>query len=493
MAASIRQARAGVERALHDLISTAETHTGSFDEFERALWSQLLGMGRTLVELFLTCRVRRLRAVRYQHDGRVLVLGELRTSELGTRFGKVPYTRPVGRQPSSPRGAADLPLDRELGLVGGFSLGTVVLVTRLCAQMAFASARSTFATFCDWAPSPRAALRMVDALGAHARAFLEQALAPQDDGEILLIQADGGGAPMISSAEHRRRCTPRSKDEGTKRASRKRRRRARPQKRRTKGAKSKNAKVAFVGIIYSLRRTRAGLEGPINKRLYATFESHRALFQWLRREADKRGYGTKRCLFLADGSDHIWRCQQEFFLEAEVCLDWYHVVEKVWIAGTCLHREGSDELRQWVEEQKRLLRRGAVKRVIATIAAALAATPKTGPGNAGRRERLGEVLRHFIEHQRRMRYHVLRRDGLDIGSGAIEGAVRNLVRMRLDGPGMRWGRDRAEYLLLLRCILLNGQWAEFADYLATRQITLAATPRPARTHDAIPQVVARAA
>jgi len=47
-------------------------------------------------------------------------------------------------------------------------------------------------------------------------------------------------------------------------------------------------------------------------------------------------------------------------------------------------------------------------------------------------------------------YKRWREDDLDIGSGAVEGAARDLVRVRLDGPGMRWGRERAERVLHLR-------------------------------------------
>jgi hypothetical protein len=48
-------------------------------------------------------------------------------------------------------------------------------------------------------------------------------------------------------------------------------------------------------------------------------------------------------------------------------------------------------------------------------------------------------MQYLGEHQHRMRYAELRRDDLDIETGAVEGAVRNLVGMRLDGPGMRSG------------------------------------------------------
>jgi hypothetical protein len=50
---------------------------------------------------------------------------------------------------------------------------------------------------------------------------------------------------------------------------------------------------------------------------------------------------------------------------------------------------------------------------------------------------------------------------------------------------MRWSRGRSEHVLHLRCILLNGQWDQFAAQLACRgSLQLAATPTPTRTHDA---------
>jgi hypothetical protein len=114
-----------------------------------------------------------------------------------------------------------------------------------------------------------------------------------------------------------------------------------------------------------------------------------------------------------------------------------------------------------------------------------ASVPKTGPGNKGKRKKLLEVLKHVAEHRHRMPYHELRGDDLEIGTGSGEGAVRNLVRMRLDGPGMRWSRGRSEHVLHLRCILLNGQWDDFAAHLAQRgPVQLAAIPTPTRAHDA---------
>jgi hypothetical protein len=485
--ASIEQARAEVQRHFERAGALVDDPRVSFFDFERQLWTALLALGRAFVVLFLVRRAQRLRASEYKLDGHRYRLEGRRTTPLGTRFGKVNFTRPVGRRVDKPEATADLPVDRELGVCSGFSLGVLAAMTRLCAQMAFASARATFASTYEWTPSPKATLRMVDAVGAEARTFLERCPAPQDDGEILVLQVDGGGAPMISEREYERRRRPRSAAKGRvpRRHQRRQRRKTHKRVRRTKGKKSKNAKVAVVGVVYTLRRTAKGMEGPVNKRIVATFESHEALFIWLHREAVKRGYGRKRTLFLADGLEHIWRLQQRYFPEAEPCLDWFHVVEKLWSAGECLHPEGSAELRAWVAKQTARLRNGAVQSVIKSLEQHLAATPRTGPGNKGRRKRLTKTLDYLLENVERMPYKEWRDDDLDIGSGAVEGAVRNLVRVRLDGPGMRWGRERAERVLHLRCVLINGQWEELTQYLGKRPaLRLAPQPVQARPHEA---------
>jgi hypothetical protein len=466
-----------------------------FTTFERGLWSALLGLGRALVGLFLARQAARLRPTAYElgRVSYVLDVDKPRTTELGTRFGKVAFTRPVGRRTGwRSRCAVDLPVDRELGLVGGFSLETVTSMVFLCTLLSFETARRTFSAFCEWCPSPRAVLRMVDAVGEEARGFVEALPAPDDDGEILVIQVDGRGAPMIGKVEHQRRTRKR----GTKkrrrsartnrRHARRARRREHPKKRRTSGQKSKNAKVAVLAVIYTLRKTPEGLEGPLNKRIIGTFRGHDELFRWLVPEAKKRGYGTKRTLFAADGCNHIWRCQEKYLPDVDVCIDWYHVVEKLWEAGEALHGNSADPGARaaWVERQKRRLRLGRADLIIAELEAELETIPKSGPGNRGKRKRIADIATYLTNNIDRMHYDVLRSDDLDIGTGAAEGAVRNIVGMRLDGPGMRWGRERSELILQLRCIYASNLWPQFREYLDSRPLRLRPKPIPTRPHDA---------
>ena len=488
---SIEQARQEVQTifaAALEVVDKAQRQ--SLSGVEVALWSVLLQLGRALLALFLARQAVRPRPAQYEHDGKAYRVAETTSSEIGTRFGKVVFSRPVGRQIGSLRAVRDLPIDRELGLCSGFSLPAVSMLVKLCAQMSFAAARKTFLDILLWRPSSRATLRMIDAAGEQARPFLEQAPPPEDDGDVLMITVDGKGAPSISSREYGRRTRQRKPNKkGTKRRNRRERRREYPRPRRAPGKKSKNAKVAAVGVLYTLRKTAEGMEGPINKRVYATFESYRALFEWLDKEAKKRGYGTqrfRRVVFVADGADTLWALQQEFFPDADVCLDWYHVVEKLWKAGKCLHRDNPEHRAAWVAEQKRRLRRGEVDAVLDELRALFEKTPRTGPGNKSRRFVLEKTLKHLEKNVLRLQYQRLRRHDIDIGSGVVEGAVRHLVGVRLDGPGMRWGRDRAESILLLRCILINDQWDAFVEFLAAKpQLRLRAQPLPTRTHDAV--------
>jgi len=250
--------------------------------------------------------------------------------------------------------------------------------------------------------------------------------------------------------------------------------------------------MAAVGVMYTLKKDANGkLDGPINKRVYGTFTNYRDLFVWLLAEAEKRGYGTSKftkVLFIADGAEVLWDLQREFFPDADVCLDWFHVVEKLWDAGKAVCRGTRRErkaLEAWVGQQKKRLRNGQIADVLAELSDRFEATPITGPGNKYRREVLASVHQHLFVNQNKLEYDRLRRGDLDIGSGAVEGAVRNLVGARLDASGMRWGKGRAEFVLGLRCILINGMWPDFERHLARDGAgALNAHPIRAITHDA---------
>ena len=64
-----------------------------------------------------------------------------------------------------------------------------------------------------------------------------------------------------------------------------------------------------------------------------------------------------------------------------------------------------------------------------------------------------------------MRYGQLRHDDYEIASGIVEGAVKHVIAKRFDNGGMRWIKERAEPLLQLRCIEINGEWDAFVAFV----------------------------
>ena len=71
------------------------------------------------------------------------------------------------------------------------------------------------------------------------------------------------------------------------------------------------------------------------------------------------------------------------------------------------------------------------------------------------RSALEDTAHYFDENRARMLYGTYRNQGLSIGSGPIESAVKNVVNLRMKGCGMRWAKDRAEHMLHLRAAHLS--------------------------------------
>jgi len=463
----VERCRRAVEAAVAEIVEfvTPGGDRRRLVEVERGLVSRLLALGRLLVALWLANRRPQRPEGRIQGpDGRFYRRDRARPTSVKVSFGTVRYKRDLYVVNRGGRGDTYAPMDREIGVqTTRFSLLCISVATWLAAKMPYAEVGSTLRQFWGWAPATKSIMKMVNQVGPLVRPFIDACPPPEDDGEVIVILVDAGGAPMITETEMARRRKPHKKHPRGESTARLRVRKPRHRKRRHKGDKSKNAKMATVGVIYTVRRVPAGVVGPIHKRVYGTFRSTEHLFMWLCGEAIKRGYGTKRTLFLADGDHKLWHLQERYFPKAEVCADWYHVVEKFWSMGTTIHEEGSSELATWVRKQTDDLHAGRVEEIILRLDE-IAATLR-GPGAAGKRARLEAGIKYLANNAHRMPYAKLWNEGLDIATSVVESAIRQLVRQRLDASGMRWSPARAEHVLHLRCIVLNDQWEEFERYM----------------------------
>ncbi len=225
-------------------------------------------------------------------------------------------------------------------------------------------------------------------------------------------------------------------------------------------------------VLYTLRRGEDGqLHGPINKKLYATFAGRKAAALWARAEATKRGFGPdtpKTVQIVVDGAASLKDSLEALFPKAIFTLDVCHVVERLWKVGRHFHAEGSAALTAWVDELKALVYAGRVDVLLERLRAWLGITAKHGPGTKGRRAALAEQIGYFEPRRAMMQYDRWLAQDLVIASGQVEGAVRHLVGERLDCSGMRWIQAKAEAILHLRCIELNGDWDRFTKWQQRR-------------------------
>jgi hypothetical protein len=298
---------------------------------------------------------------------------------------------------------------------------------------------------------------------------------------VLVIMIDSKGAPTATDSElsrrrgkRRRRRLPAS----PRHRGRHRRRRWGKKPRRKKGDKSKHAKMATMVVMYTLRRNGNKLLGPINRRLYASFAPKRHAFAIARREANKRGFApgsNKLIQIVTDGDLDFDAYVTEYFPEAMHTMDVMHVIEKLWTAGECFLAEGSKPLTEWIETQKDRLYGGKIDDLIAELCNRLHAIPRTGPGTKGKRDRLLGAIKYLEKRVAKMPYDKIIKLDLELGTGSVEGAVKNIIGKRCDHGGMRWIKERVEAIVQLRCIDANGDWQRFTDFVHDRM--LAATQR----------------
>ena len=418
----------------------------SLVDFENTVKEKLDAVGCAVTELFLTQADERVAAA--SKDGiqcgeRFLrAAPELQPRNVTGRFGVVRSFRTYMRENHAGRRRGFHPLDVTLGLSADrFSWNVLSLSVRLATKMSFAEARATVALLLPNAPSTEVIEQSVLGLGKFTGEWFENLPAPEGDGEVLVTMIDSKGVPTATEQElERRRGKRQHKQAAPSPRHRGRHRRGLyPRKpRRKKGDKSKNAKMATLIVMYTLRRSGQHLLGPINRWIYASFAPKEHAFQIARREANKRGFTPEsgRLIQLVTDGDNDLDCYAKRYFPAAIhTIDIMHVIEKLWTAGDCIYEEGSKALKKWVERQKKRLYGGAAAQIVAELKRQLDSTPKTGPGNKGKRERLTDVIRYVEKRLDRMNYHELLAQDLEIGSGAVEGAVKNVIGKRCDHGG----------------------------------------------------------
>jgi hypothetical protein len=447
----------------------------TFRRFEQSVIGRIFDIGCTAVALFLCCCEDRIRARTPRwlvQAGRTFERKSPTDRSIMTWFGAVKYWRTyMLERDASEGGHGFFPLDHELGLTSDrFGFNMLAVVVRLATTLSFATAKSTAELFLPEVPATEVIEQSTLGFGRFTAKWFEYAPAPDDDGDVLVILFDGKGTPQATEEElelRRRSWKDRPRPASPRHRGRQNRGQRPKKKRRKPDDKSKNARMATMVVMYTLRTAGTELHGPINKWHYASFAPKKHAFAIAWREAKKRGFdpdGDDVIQIVTDGDPDLARYAKLFFPKAIHTLDVIHVVERLWKASACLFKAGSEEQEKWIEEQKDLLYGGRAKEVLGELRAKRNRLCRSQK-NMKRREGLMEHITFLKTRLHMMNYDELVDEDLEIGSGAVEGAVKHIIGKRCDQGGMRWIVERNEAVVQLRCIEVNGDWDRFTAFV----------------------------
>jgi hypothetical protein len=343
-----------------------------------------------------------------------------------------------------------------------------------CIEQAFEPGAEAFARIFRQRLSVDMLERVNQQMGREAGEFLDSLAAPPaaEEGDLLVVTADGKGVPMVQADALRLRCFE-----------------ARP-------LRPGNRRMATLASVYSVDRfvrtpeqivaalfrdvrdeplpADAVRPEPCHKRVVARFprvfeeidetqplSGSMIALSWAAREVEQRRRPGQLLVRLMDGQTSLWDAADACLVDdAEDqrwnILDIVHVAGYVWRAAKVFH---SHRAQQAAFVRERLLRilQGDVWGVIRGLRRM--ATQRRLSGTA--RQEVDTVCGYFTTHARRMQYDRYLAAGCPIATGVIEGACRHLVKDRMERSGMRWTQRHAQAMLDVRAVHQSSYWDAF--------------------------------
>lgn len=205
---------------------------------------------------------------------------------------------------------------------------------------------------------------------------------------------------------------------------------------------------AKVGIIFSeTRKVSKDRVEILDKRTYATTEDISTFREHFVIEAEKYGvFKSGEVIFVSDGAPWCRQMKEDHFPDSTYVLDFWHLAKNIRV---CLGMER----KELVNELLALAGKGEADEIV---------------------RRLGKLLSHSRDPAFRSKiaglisYVSKNKDGIEnaakmdfYGSGPIEKAVDVTICRRFKKRGMSWFVHRANPLLALRLLKLNGEWESY--------------------------------
>jgi hypothetical protein len=437
-----------------EYVTGAQARTTTADATERGLFKMLIQMGLKLLTLFFVMRSQNAsRETLKTADGSELYYHRDTERRYVSIFGRLRFMRPYFYRQGQ---AGQLPLDAELSLGEDCYSDLVREVSDyLGVYDVYHKSCGILERLLGLSLSTRALQTNLGKDAADVLDYYAQKPVPvaSSEAEILVVQADGKGVPMIL--------------EETK-----------PDKVRLgKGEKHGHKKEAMVTSVYSIEsfiRTpeqvvasyydKISLSQPAkpqNKHLWATLDGKDTALSRLAEQVRSRlGSHIQDTIALCDGCQALQTRLAKYFPNFIQILDFIHANEYLWKVANALFGETNDQRFAWMRDHTLQLLSGQTKHLIAEFRS-LAKLPKI---SKRKRTQLLTTANYFERNLPFMDYPTYLSNGWPIASGVIEGACRHFVKDRCELSGMRWLQSGAEHLLRLRAVAENNDWDDYQLY-----------------------------
>jgi hypothetical protein len=449
----IQDIRTDFEKML-EYVTGEQARTATADATERGLFKMLIAMGLKLLTLFFIRRSQNAsRETLKAADGSELYYHRDTERHYVSIFGKLRFARPYFYRKGKD---GQTPLDAELSL-GDDCYSD--LVREVCDYLGVYGVYHKSCDILERLLGLNLSTRVIQTnLGedaADVSVYYAQKPAPvaSSEAEILVIQADGKGIPMIL--------------EETKT----------DKVRLGKGEKHGRKKEAIVTSVYSIGafiRTpeqvvasyydKISLEKPSkpqNKHLWATLDGKDIALRRLAEQVTFRlDNHIQHKIALCDGCKALQTRITKYFLDFIQILDFIHANEYLWKVANALFGEINDQRFEWMRAHTLQLLSGKPEQLIAEFRE-LAKQPKI---SKRKRTQLLTTANYFERNLSFMDYPTYLSHGWPIASGVIEGACRHFVKDRCELSGMRWLQSGAENLLRLRAVAENNDWDDYHAY-----------------------------
>ncbi len=436
-------------------VTSKEAQTATANQIEKSLFQLLLSLGAQLLLLFFQ--------MRSQASSRDTVIVEDQTIPYHSEqkrvyfsiFGKVPLWRPYFYASAT---GGDTPLDAELSLSANcYSDLLRETLNYLAVYVPFNKAVAIVKRLLNATISTRVQKEFVEEEAEDVLAYYEQKSAPvaTDEAEILVVQADGKGVPIILE-----KLSPEPV-------------------RLSKGQKRGRKKEAVVTTVYTIaanprtpenvvdsffqqnkedRKSKTSPPKPQNKHVWATLDGKETALIRLGQQVEPRlGSHIQHKVALADGCEALQERIKEQFPDFTLILDFIHANEYLWKVANSLLGENDERRTKWVKKQTELMLSGKTQQVIDDFRSRAKKKTRTKK----QVEKLEKTANYFQRNLEYMAYDTYLANGWPIASGVIEGACRHFVKDRFELSGMRWEQSGAENLLRLRAVAENDDWDDY--------------------------------